>query len=67
MRTFGAMLFGGVAGIVILKLLAALLFPFLGFMMGLFGMAMKILIFGAIAYFVYTLIRGRRKREADAA
>jgi hypothetical protein len=66
MRTFGALFLGGVTGIVILKLLATLLFPLLGFMIGLFGMAVKIILFGAIAYFVYTLIRGRRRHEAEA-
>jgi hypothetical protein len=63
MRTFGALFVGGVTGIVILKLLATLLFPLLGFMVGLVGMAFKIVLFGAIAYFVYTLLRGRRDRE----
>lgn len=66
MRTFGALFVGGVTGIVILKLLATLLFPLLGFMVGLVGMAFKIVLFGAIAYFVYTLLRGRRDREARA-
>jgi hypothetical protein len=63
MRTIGALFVGGVTGIVILKLLATLLFPLLGFMVGLVGMAFKIVLFGAIAYFVYTLLRGRRDRE----
>jgi hypothetical protein len=63
MRTFGALFVGGVTGIVILKLLATLLFPLLGFMIGLVGMLFKILLFGAIAYFVYTLIKGKRERE----
>lgn len=66
MRTFGALFVGGVTGIVILKLLATLLFPLLGFMVGLIGMAFKIVLFGAIAYFVYTLLRGRRERRAEA-
>jgi hypothetical protein len=65
MRTFGALFVGGVTGILILKLLAALFFPLLGFLVGLFGMAMKIVFFGVIAYFVYTLIRGRRRREVE--
>lgn len=63
MRTFGALFVGGVTGIVILKLLATLLFPLLGFMVGLVGMVFKILLFGAIAYFVYTLIKDKRERE----
>lgn len=66
MRTFGALFIGGVAGIAILKLLATLIFPLLGFMFGLMGMAVKIILFGAIAYFVYTLIRGRKRRDAEA-
>lgn len=66
MRTFGALFVGGVTGIVILKLLVTLLFPLFGFMVGLIGMAFKIVLFGAIAYFVYTLLRGRKERRAEA-
>lgn len=65
MRTFGALFIGGVTGIMILKLLFTLLFPLLGFIVGLFAMAMKIILFGAIAYFVYTLIRDRKRRGAE--
>lgn len=65
MRTFGAMALGGVAGILLLKLLAALVFPLFGMVVGVLGMVMKIAFWGAIAYFVYTLIRGRRKETAE--
>jgi hypothetical protein len=65
MRAFGALFVGGITGIVILKLLATLLFPLLGFMVGLVGMAFKIVLFGTIAYFVYTLLKGRRDRSAE--
>lgn len=65
MRTFGALFIGGVTGIMILKFLFTILFPLFGFFLGLFATAVKIIVFGAIAYFVYTLIRGRKRREAE--
>jgi hypothetical protein len=65
MRSFGAMAIGGIAGIVILKLLAALVFPFFGIMFGVLGTVMKLALWIAIGYFVYTLIRGRRKDAAE--
>jgi hypothetical protein len=57
---------GGLAGIVILKLLAALIFPLFGFMFGVVGLVMKIGLWIAIGYLVYTLLRGRRKAHHQA-
>ena len=65
MRNFGALALGGIAGIVILKLLAALVFPLFGFMFGIVGTVVKLALWIAIGYFVYTLIRGRRKDAAE--
>lgn len=61
MRSFGALFVGGVTGILILKVLGALLFPFLGLM----GLVLKITLFGVVAYLVYTLLRGRRKKAEE--
>lgn len=65
MRTFGAMALGGLAGLVILKLAAALILPLFGVMFGVVGMLVKVGLWLAVAYFVYTLIRGRRKETAE--
>lgn len=61
MRAIGAMALGGLAGLVILKLMAAMVFPLFGFMFGLVGLLVKVALWVAVGYFVYTLIRGRRK------
>ena len=67
MRTFGALAMGGVAGFLILKLLGALIFPLFGFMIGVVGMLVKVALWVGIGYFVYTLFRGRRKHDHEAA
>lgn len=65
MRTFGAMALGGLAGIVILKLLAAMVFPLFGIVFGLMATMVKVALWVAIGYFVYTLIRGRRSQTTE--
>lgn len=65
MRNFGALALGGVAGIVVLKLLATTLLPLLGMAFGLLGLMVKIGLWVAVGYFVYTLLRGRRKDTAE--
>lgn len=65
MRTFGAMALGGLAGIVILKLLAAMVFPLFGIVFGLMATIVKVALWVAIGYFVYTLIRGRRSQTTE--
>ena len=67
MRTFGALAMGGVAGFLVLKLLAALVFPLFGFMIGVVGMLVKVALWVGIGYFVYTLFRGRRNAADEAA
>lgn len=65
MRTFGALALGGLAGLVILKLVAALVLPLFGLMFGVVGTLVKVGLWLAVAYFVYTLIRGRRRETAE--
>lgn len=65
MRSFGALMVGGVTGILILKLLASLVFPLLGFMVGIVGLALKLLFWAAIAYFVWRVLRGPRRSTAE--
>ncbi|HSM04803.1 MAG TPA: hypothetical protein VK858_09265 [Longimicrobiales bacterium] len=64
MHALGVAAIGGLAGLVILKILAALIFPLFGMMFGMVGMMLKIGMWIAIGYLVYTLLRGRR-RSAD--
>ena len=65
MRNFAAFTVAGVAGIVLLKLLAALLFPLLGILVGLLMTTVKFALIAAVIFFVYSLIR-KRKEEREA-
>ncbi|MEX2470560.1 MAG: hypothetical protein WEA34_00170 [Gemmatimonadota bacterium] len=65
MKTFAALTVAGVAGLVVLKLLAALLLPMLGLLFGLVALAMKLALVAALGFFVYSMIqRGRNKAAA---
>lgn len=66
MHALGMAAIGGLAGIVILKLLAALILPLFGFMFGTIGFVMKIGLWIAIGYLVYTLLRGRKRDHREA-
>jgi hypothetical protein len=66
MHVLGMAAIGGLAGLVILKLLAALIFPLFGMLFGMFGMMLKIGMWIAIGYFIYTLLRGRRRAAEEA-
>ncbi len=67
MRSFGALAMGGIAGFLALKLLAALVFPLFGFMIGVVGLLVKVALWVGIGYFVYTLFRGRKRDHHEAA
>lgn len=65
MKTFAALTVAGVAGLVVLKLLAALLLPILGLLFGLVALTMKLALIAALGFFVYSMIkRGRNKAAA---
>ena len=66
MHALGMAAIGGLAGLVILKLLAALVLPLFGFMFGMIGLVMKIGLWIAIGYLVYTLLRGRRRAHHES-
>lgn len=66
MRTLGTMFVGGIAALLVLKLFAGLVLPLIGLLFGLVAMALKIAIVAAIGYFVYSLVRDR-KRESSVA
>ena len=64
MRTFAGLFVGGVAAVLLFKLVAGLILPLIGLFVGLIAMAFKIAIFVAVAYFVYSLIRNRKREQA---
>jgi hypothetical protein len=64
MRTVAGLFVGGVAAVVALKLLFGLVLPVMGFFFGLLWLAVKLAVVVAIGYFVYSLVRGR-KRELE--
>ena len=66
MHALGMAAIGGLAGLVILKLLAALVLPLFGFMFGMIGLVMKIGLWIAIGYLVYTRLRGRRRAHHES-
>ena len=64
MRTFAGLFVGGIAAVVLFKLIAGLILPLFGIFFGLVAMAIKLAIVVAIAYFVYSLVRNRRHEQA---
>jgi hypothetical protein len=67
MKKFAAVFVGGALGLVLLKVVFGLVLPLLGMLFGLMMLAFKVLIFGLIAYFIYSLIRGKRRAQEDVA
>ena len=65
MKTFAAVAVAGVAGVVIFKLLAGLIFPILGLFMGLLAMTVKLALIAAVIFFIYSMIKKRKEAEAD--
>jgi len=64
MRTFAALTVTGVAGMVLFKLLAAVMFPIFAMMLGLVAAAVKWGLIIAVIFFVYSMIK-KRKEEAE--
>jgi hypothetical protein len=60
MRTFAAVAVSGALGLLLLKML----FPLLAMFFGFVALAFKILLFAVVAYFIYSLVRGK-KRDRD--
>lgn len=65
MMRFGAMAASGVVGLLILKLLAAMLMPLLGTVVGMMMVGIKVMFWLAAAYVVYRVFF-KRRREAEA-
>jgi hypothetical protein len=64
MKTFATFTVAGVAGLFLLKLLAAVLLPALGMVFGLVALTMKLALMAAIGYFVYSMVRKGRSKAA---
>lgn len=64
MKTFAALTVAGVASLVILKLVAALLLPVLGLLFGLVALTMKLALIAALGFFVYSLFKKGRNKAA---
>ena len=65
MKTFASLTVAGVAAVLFLKLLTALLFPMLGLFVGLLAMTVKFALIAAVIFFVYSMIK--KRKEADLA
>lgn len=64
MKAFAMLTVGGVAGIVLLKLLTALFIPVLGLFFGLLAMTVKLALVAAVVFFVLSLLRKRKEERA---
>ncbi len=65
MKTFGQLFVGGLAGLLILKLLAAIILPLFGLMLGLLATAFKVAIFVCVAYCIYRMFKGKGRNRDD--
>ena len=65
MRTLAPLAFAAVSGIILWKLLATLLLPLVGVLMGLVGTAVKLALIAGVVFVVYSMIK-RRRQEAEA-
>ena len=64
MRTAAGLFVGGVVALFALKVITGFVLPIFAIFFGLLWLAIKIAIVVAIGYFVYSLVRGR-KREIE--
>ena len=63
MRTVAGLFVGGVAAVVAFKLITALVLPLVGIFFGLVALVIKLAIVAAVAWFVYSLVRGRKSEQ----
>jgi uncharacterized protein involved in cysteine biosynthesis len=61
MKAFAALTVAGVAGLVLLKILAAVLLPVLGLVIGMVALTMKVALMAAIGFFIYSMVRKRAR------
>ena len=63
MRTFAAVSFAGVTGLVLLKFLLGIMFPLFGMFIGILSMPMKFALIAAVGFFVYSMFKKRQKAD----
>jgi len=64
MKTFAALTVAGVAGLIALKLLAALFLPLLGLVVGMAVFAVKLALIALLGYVVYSVLWKDRIKSA---
>ena len=67
MRGFAALTVTGVAGVVLFKLLATIMLPVFGMILGLFFMTVKFALIAGVIFFVYSMIRKRKEAQEEVA
>ncbi len=67
MRTLSVAFLSGALGLLLLKLILAWISPLLGMLFGVVALAVKVALFVAIAYFVYALVRGKKRERQEVA
>ena len=60
MRTFAPLAFTAISGVVLWKLFATIMLPFLAMLLGLVGATVKFALIAGVAFFIYSTIRKRR-------
>lgn len=66
MKSFAKFAVLGVSSIVLFKLLASVLLPVLGLALGLLALTVKLAVFAAVIFFLYSIFRKpRRDVEVD--
>jgi TctA family transporter len=66
MKAFATLFVSGAVGLVILKLVLGLIAPLFALVFGLFALTVKLLLFAAVAYFIYSLVRGKKDERQEA-
>jgi len=65
MKTFASVSVAGVLGLVLLKVVWAMVVPALGLFLGLLALTVKLALWAAVIWFVLSLLR--RRKEGSAA
>ena len=63
MRTVAGLFVGGVVAVVAFKLITALVLPLVGIFFGLIALAIKLAIAVAVGWFLYSLVRSRKREQ----
>lgn len=61
MKSFAKFAVLGVSSIVLFKLLATIILPVIGMLIGLLGMTVKLALLAAVVFFLYSIFRKRRE------